>query len=279
MFKFYLDNEQTFGHRSIYLGVGELNDSEVDQFCSSNQSNVTFLRDDQQRNFTSNYFLRLYQSGCFYFDDQKRWKSDGLRVGPLTIPNETQCLAQHLTSFTSSFTFLPAPIQWNRVFSQTDFTRNPTIYLTVISVVLLYIILMIYSRRFDRKDLQRSQIKMLIDNHCDDEYFYQILVFTGQRRDAATKSKIYFILSGDKNDTNIRRLRTEDEKIDKDLFHNGNIDSFLLSTSRSLNQLNHLRIWHDNSGGCSIMLSQIFHRQRSTNRRDFLFHRSTLVCC
>ena len=80
IYKFYLDNEQTFGHRSIYLGIGELNDSEVEHFCSSNQSNRTFLRDDQQRNFTSNYFLRLYQSGCFYLDDQNQWKSDGLRV-------------------------------------------------------------------------------------------------------------------------------------------------------------------------------------------------------
>ena len=80
-YKFYLDNEQTFGHRSIFFGIGELNNSEVKQFCLSNQSNVTYFRDNEQRNFTSNYFVRLFQSGCFYFDDdQNRWKSDGLRV-------------------------------------------------------------------------------------------------------------------------------------------------------------------------------------------------------
>ena len=77
IYKFYLDNEQTLGHRSIFLGVGELNDSEVKRFCSSNR---TYFRDDEQRNFSSNYFLRLYQSGCFYLDDQNQWKSDGLRV-------------------------------------------------------------------------------------------------------------------------------------------------------------------------------------------------------
>jgi len=81
MFKFYLDNEQTFGHRSVYVGVGELIDIEVEQFCSSNRSNSTYQHDDNGRNFTSNYFLGLYQSGCFYFDDDhNRWKSDGLRV-------------------------------------------------------------------------------------------------------------------------------------------------------------------------------------------------------
>ena len=73
----------------------------------------------------------------------------------MTNPDETQCLAEHLTSFTSSFTFLPTPIQWNRVFTHADFTRNPTIYLTIIIILVFYIILMIYSRRLDRKDLQR----------------------------------------------------------------------------------------------------------------------------
>ena len=79
-FEFYLDNEQTFGHRSISLGVSELNESEAIKFCLSNQSNSTYLRDNERRNFTSNYFLRLYQSGCFYLNDENQWKSDGLRV-------------------------------------------------------------------------------------------------------------------------------------------------------------------------------------------------------
>lgn len=80
LFKFYVDNEQTAGHRSIFIAISELNDSEVVDMCSWNRSNTTHLRDDRPRNFTSDYYLRLYQSGCFYLDDDNRWKSDGLRV-------------------------------------------------------------------------------------------------------------------------------------------------------------------------------------------------------
>ena len=92
-------------------------------------------------------------------------------------------------------------------------------------------------------------MKALIDNERDDEYFYQVLVFTGQRKEAATKSKvrlmdgegetetprwfqIYFVLSGDEHDTGVRRLRTDDQSVNKRLFGNGNIDSFLLSTPK-----------------------------------------------
>jgi hypothetical protein len=32
----------------------------------------------------------------------------------------------------------------------------------------------------------------LPDNHQNDQYFYQIIVFTGQRKDAGTKSKVRF---------------------------------------------------------------------------------------
>ena len=90
---FYLDNEQTFGHRSIFIGVGELNQTEVEAFCSPNRSNQTFQRDDDRRNFTSNYFLRLFQSGCFYFDAQHQLKSAGLRVSQDQTNDRTDFLS------------------------------------------------------------------------------------------------------------------------------------------------------------------------------------------
>ena len=43
-------------------------------------------------------------------------------------------------------------------------------------------------------------MKVLIDNHCDDGYFYQILVFTGQRKDAGTKSKVFHSIHREQRD-------------------------------------------------------------------------------
>ena len=37
-------------------------------------------------------------------------------------------------------------------------------------------------------------MKVLVDNHQDDQYFYQILVFTGQRKDAGTKSNVFDLI-------------------------------------------------------------------------------------
>jgi hypothetical protein len=85
---------------------------------------------------------------------------------------------------------LPAPINWNYVFANADFLKNKTIYLTIVCVSVIYLILMIYARFEDTKDIEKLGVTPLPDNHKSDEYFYQIIVFTGQRNDAGTKSNV-----------------------------------------------------------------------------------------
>lgn len=95
-----------------------------------------------------------------------------------------------MKTFASSLVFLPKAIDWQYVFANANFTKNKTIYLTVIFVSVIYIILMIFARYKDRKDLEKLGVTPLADNHRDDQYFYQILVFTGQRNNAGTNSKV-----------------------------------------------------------------------------------------
>jgi hypothetical protein len=113
-----------------------------------------------------------------------------MQVGPLTNHNETQCFSTHLTTFASGFVILPNPINWNYVFANAGFIRNKTIYLTIICTTIIYIILMIYARFKDKKDIEKLGVTSLPDNHQSDQYFYQIIVFTGQRKDAGTKSNV-----------------------------------------------------------------------------------------
>jgi hypothetical protein len=113
-----------------------------------------------------------------------------MKVGSSTNHDQTQCFSTHLTTFGGGFVILPAPINWNYVFANADFVQNKTIYLTIICVCIIYIVLMIYARFQDKKDLGKLGVISLSDNHKSDEYLYQITVFTGQRKDAGTKSKV-----------------------------------------------------------------------------------------
>ncbi|CAF3982665.1 unnamed protein product [Rotaria sordida] len=103
---------------------------------------------------------------------------------------------------------------------------------------------MIYARFKDKKDIEKLGVTPLSDNIRSDQYFYEILVFTGRRSNAGTKSKIQFILSGTNDETNVRTFSDAYRKI----FQRGGIDAFIMGVPKSLGLLNYIRIWHDNSG-------------------------------
>ena len=46
----------------------------------------------------------------------------------------------------------------------------------------------------------------LSDNSADERYLYQVTVFTGMRGSAGTRSRVSLVVSGDRDDTGVRRL-------------------------------------------------------------------------
>ena len=93
IYKYFLDNEQTSGHRSIVFGLRELG---LFDNCSHLSLSMKPPIISEKSNFTSNYQLRIYTSGCYYLDENNQWKSDGMKVGPLTNHYQTQCFSTHV---------------------------------------------------------------------------------------------------------------------------------------------------------------------------------------
>jgi polycystin 1L2 len=92
-------------------------------------------------------------------------------------------------------------------------------------------------------------ITVLPDNNKNDRYFYQIIVFTGHRKNAATQSKVieedmrhhciprhvirrlcqvHFVLSGDSDETRVRTLTDPHRKV----FQRGGIDGFIMAVPK-----------------------------------------------
>jgi hypothetical protein len=79
IYKYFIDNRKTTGRQSVVFKLRELNSTEMKQFCPRklNDNPPIF---DEPVNFTSNYELRIYSSGCYYLDQYNNWQSDGLWV-------------------------------------------------------------------------------------------------------------------------------------------------------------------------------------------------------
>jgi hypothetical protein len=76
IYTYFINNQLTVNHQSLIFGLRELNSTELNVSCSNQIIPIS----DTPFNFTSNYEVRVYTSGCYYLDENNQWKSDGLVV-------------------------------------------------------------------------------------------------------------------------------------------------------------------------------------------------------
>ncbi|KAJ8298359.1 hypothetical protein KUTeg_024890 [Tegillarca granosa] len=210
----------------------------------------------------ANFSVIIATTSCRSWDDeQEAWVTNGCEV---TIPvsgiatlitnekrvlemsslNETvcRCKDQKGNVFATTFYVPPNTIDFSTVFSKFDLS-NAAVYGTLLCLFVLYFILLVWARRQDKRDIERWAAYFLADSDESDNYFYLITVHTGLRRGAGTKSKVYFVLSGEKADTGVRTLT---DGINEG-FETGSTRKFFMGTSGPLNDVTFLRIWHDNT--------------------------------
>ncbi|KAI3382134.1 hypothetical protein SNEBB_011127 [Seison nebaliae] len=195
------------------------------------------------------YFV-FFDSCQFVEEKSNLLSNEGIIMGKSSKWEFTECLATHLTEFAAGWVTLPEAIDFDYVFSNMNFNKNPTIYIFLIVLTLLYFLLLIPFRRWDRSDITKLGITPMIDNKPEDKYLYEMTFFTGQRQNSGTRSNVYFVLNGDIGETTIRTVPNtmEMNKKNRRQFNRGSVDSFLLSHHSSIGDILYLRLWHDNSG-------------------------------
>uniref|UniRef100_A0A8C7KXB5 Polycystic kidney disease 1 like 2a n=1 Tax=Oncorhynchus kisutch TaxID=8019 RepID=A0A8C7KXB5_ONCKI len=184
---------------------------------------------------------------CKYWNETlSTWSEDGCRVGPLTTSLVTQCLCNHLTFFGSSFFIMPNLVDVSRTAELfATFSDNPVVVCFVGAIFIAYLLVVVWARRKDIKDIAKVKVTLLEDNDPLAEYRYMLNISTGHRRGASTSSQVTVTLLGTEGESEPHHLADPD----KPVFERGAVDTFLLTTPFSLGELQSIRLWHDNSGG------------------------------
>ena len=245
----------------FYIGVAEVDPEEMEyspesylltgittnpnaSFANYTAYESNYTLPGYKRNYTTDYRLNIYTSGCYFFDyKQSIWSGEGCYVKEANS-SITYCKCNHLTSFGSGFFVMPNTVDFSYVFANAGFADNVTIYMTIMITLIIYTLLLIWARLQDKKDLEMLGASPLVDNEPKDKYLYEISVFTGDKEGASTDSKVFMILSGDEDETSVRSLYDPKRKT----FRKGEKDVFVMAVPAPLGKLNYLRIWHDNSG-------------------------------
>ncbi|VDM15865.1 unnamed protein product [Hydatigera taeniaeformis] len=158
------------------------------------------------------------------------WLPTLQKVDRRTTTHTTVCVCDHLTTFGAGWLVPPNQIDFNYVFRNIQFERNATLYATEITIAIIFLLLFMWARRMDNRDIQKLGITPLAENNPADEYLYEVIVCTGIRRDAGTTSTVCMQVNGERGGTAPFTLRDPHRKV----LQRGNVDRFLLATARSV---------------------------------------------
>nr|XP_045585124.1 polycystic kidney disease protein 1-like 2 [Procambarus clarkii] len=263
-----IDNKNRTGN--FYVAVAILKDNVT---LPDPRSNATLQKENFSVDFNFNYTFRVITSGCYFYNSTiDVWSGIGMTVVDANSTH-TSCHTLHLTSFGSGYSPSPNAIDFDYIFAAAGFVNNLIIYLVIIITLVCYVIMMIWARFMDKRDVQYRGVTALEDNKVEDKYLYEVTFTTGPDKEAGTDSNIQFIVSGEYDETGVRALPPSDNR----RYHRYSVDVFVMSTHGPLGNIDTLRIWHDNTGRSpfdSWQLQTVVIRDLQT-RDKFIFHANT----
>ncbi len=178
----------------VGYNIRELDINETALYCSNNVDSLfarnSIFQKQKQVNFTSDFLIRTYTSGCYYYDTlMGKWSSNGMGIYEDTNLEQTHCSSFHLTSFAGGLTLTPSIINFQYAFANSSLNRNPIILIVVIIFLFLYAFFASWARYKDKMDMSKQNLTHLKDTNAYG-YFYEIKVFTGNRKESETNSKV-----------------------------------------------------------------------------------------
>ncbi|RMZ99251.1 polycystin-1-like isoform X2 [Brachionus plicatilis] len=183
------------------------------------------------------FFIRLLLQG-------REWLTDGMElVNDETNIELTSCRSTLLTDFAGGFLVRPTQVDFGSVFVNASFADHPTIFITVIVLVCVYALAAVFCVFMVRVIKKKTEIHVL---KSDGDYFYEVVLFTGLRKDAGTNSDVYMSLLGIRSHSVTLQLKSNDQNDDKYLIRRSAVKTFILSTDKALGSLYMCRVFHDN---------------------------------
>ncbi|XP_066489046.1 polycystin family receptor for egg jelly [Tiliqua scincoides] len=206
----------------------------------------------------------LFTADCLYLDEvESHWKEDLCTSGPQTSWQKLHCFCTGKKRFSRSANpppktasedyvrflagkrtmYVRAVPREGVVLTQTY--KNPVTTLTLISILVAYIFLAMWTIRKDRADLEsRDDVIVLPDNDPFDKVCYLVTIYTGSRLGSGTTADIFIQLIGRRSISDMHCLRHTKYAT----FGRGAIDTFLLTSKNNLGDVYSFRVWHNNGG-------------------------------
>ncbi|XP_064635025.1 uncharacterized protein LOC135492455 [Lineus longissimus] len=171
---------------------------------------------------------------------------DWIEVLPESTSNAVKFKSNFFGTITSGLFVPPNTIDFAAIFPNflERVRDSPTVLATILIILFVFVILLIWTRRMDKKDFNMWVCAPLVDNHPGDQYCYRINLHTSSRIGAGTSANVFIIIIGEKGATEPRPLYDGYRQN----FQRGSISSFLLKNHSFLGRPQYVFVWHDGEG-------------------------------
>ncbi|XP_033748129.1 polycystic kidney disease protein 1-like 2 [Pecten maximus] len=178
-----------------------------------------------------------------------RWHiSENIKMSDISMASSTVTFKSNfLGTFGSNvFVIPPDVINFDTLFVDFASKLEDTPYVLAVNVgcLSLMVVLMIFLRYFDSKDLLKWEYLPLKNNPRQARYSYYLSFYTGFWSSSRLSSTAFIILKGSKGITGARAVKDGKRK----MFERWTLGNFLLTTDRELGQLSEIKVWHDEQG-------------------------------
>lgn len=160
--------------------------------CNGNYSKPTKIPLINETLFKNDFYIRVFTSGCYYFEKSiNKWTSHGMNVLSDTNATHTHCSSSHLTDFAAGFRSESLLIDFEFILSKACVEKNSIVLTTIVISFILFLLFVSWSIFKDRKDKLKITMNRMTDNDSDNNYFYEVIAFTGTMAQAGTESNVF----------------------------------------------------------------------------------------
>ncbi|VDN09053.1 unnamed protein product [Dibothriocephalus latus] len=136
-----------------FYGYRQLSAVEVDTYGPNMPPPKPYPFEDQ---INVTVHVRGYFSSCNSLSgSSSSWSSYGCNVSAESTVMKTVCACNHLTTFAAGWLVAPNTVDFDYIFRNIDFDKNPTLYATEITIAVIFLLLFIWARRKDNSDRQK----------------------------------------------------------------------------------------------------------------------------
>ncbi|XP_078481959.1 self-incompatibility-linked polycystic kidney disease protein-1A [Ciona intestinalis] len=204
-----------------------------------------------------NATVLTYLINCMYWDDDiNNW--DNIGCYPNTDHPVVACECDHFpitslgrssadsnnvpTLFASRLIVYPNKIDYDKLSWNLlkEFLKNPIIFCILFFLYSSYVGLWFWAKKADKgSDKEKCSYVEVRDNCPSDNYCYYVTMYVGTGLSSGTECTVAIMLVGTHGHGNAHIIQNWNEEI----FNPGSVNSFLITTSRSLGNVIGIRLW------------------------------------